>query len=261
VAILVTNDDGIDGPGLHALARAVHAAGHDVVVAAPDRNMSGAGASVGHLGQDSRIGLRPVPLPDLDVPAYAVDGPPGLIVLLARLGGLGEGITGVASGINPGWNTGRSVLHSGTVGAVLTGAQGGWSGVAVSSGDQPTHWDTAADLAVAALDWVLAEPPGTVVNLNVPDLPRHLLKGVEWGRLGNPPAVKTSIVGDGEGFVRLNLEVADEPDGGSGPDEHTDTGLVQRGFVSATLLHSVSEAPRRPIHDHLRGHPAAGPAQ
>ncbi|HEX6419956.1 MAG TPA: 5'/3'-nucleotidase SurE [Acidimicrobiales bacterium] len=131
--VLVTNDDGVESVGLHALVRALVGSGCDVVVAAPDRDMSGSGAAIGQIHMDEHIDAKPVDLPGLEgVPAYAVDGPPGLCVLAARLGGFGAVPDLVVSGINPGCNTGRAVLHSGTVGAALTAANFGCKGIAVS---------------------------------------------------------------------------------------------------------------------------------
>jgi 5'-nucleotidase len=63
VQILVTNDDGIGAPGLLPLARAVVAAGHDVVVAAPRDDRSGSGAALGRLHVDDTIELDTVELP------------------------------------------------------------------------------------------------------------------------------------------------------------------------------------------------------
>jgi 5'-nucleotidase len=131
--VLVTNDDGVASPGLHALARALVDDGHDVVVVAPDREMSGSAAAIGQVHIDEGIDAERVDLPRLDgVPAYAVAGPPGLCVLTARLGGFGDPPDLIVSGINPGCNTGRAVLHSGTVGAALTAANFGCRGLAVS---------------------------------------------------------------------------------------------------------------------------------
>jgi 5'-nucleotidase len=131
--VLVTNDDGVASPGLHALARALVDDGHDVIVVAPDREMSGSAAAIGQVHLEEGIDAERVDLPRLDgVPAYAVSGPPGLCVLTARLGGFGDPPDLVVSGINPGCNTGRAVLHSGTVGAALTAANFGCRGLAVS---------------------------------------------------------------------------------------------------------------------------------
>jgi 5'-nucleotidase len=131
--VLVTNDDGVGSAGLHALARALVDDGHDVVVVAPDREMSGSSAAIGQVHIEEGIDAERVDLPRLEgVPAYAVAGPPGLCVLTARLGGFGDPPELVVSGINPGCNTGRAVLHSGTVGAALTAANFGGRGLAVS---------------------------------------------------------------------------------------------------------------------------------
>src|SRR5215510_14966407 len=158
--ILVTNDDGVESPGLHALVRALVADGCDLVVAAPDRDMSGSGAAIGQFHVDQHIDAAPVELPGLaGVTAYAVGGPPGLCVLAARLGGFGPAPDMVVSGINPGCNTGRSILHSGTVGAALTGANFGVRGLAVSIDvidGGPHHWETAAEVAATAARWLAA---------------------------------------------------------------------------------------------------------
>lgn len=131
--VLVTNDDGVESPGLAPLVRAVVQQGHEVVVVAPDRDMSGSAAAIGQIHVDQGVEATPVELEGLaGVPAHAVDGPPGLCVLAARLGGFGDPPELVVSGINPGCNTGRAVLHSGTVGAALTAANFGCRGLAVS---------------------------------------------------------------------------------------------------------------------------------
>ena len=105
--VLVTNDDGITAPGLAALAAAVDAVGHDVVVAAPSRDHSGASAAIGPLGGADGVEVSPVELEGLPgVPAYAVDAPPALAVMIARLGAFGDSPSVVVSGINPGPNTG-----------------------------------------------------------------------------------------------------------------------------------------------------------
>ena len=116
--VLVTNDDGIAAPGLAALAAAVAALGHDVVVAAPATDHSGASSAIGPMGGPDGVAVTPVELDAVpDVPAFAVDAPPALIVIIGRLGAFGDAPDVVVSGINPGPNTGRSTLHSGTVGA------------------------------------------------------------------------------------------------------------------------------------------------
>ena len=145
--ILVTNDDGVDSPGIQALAAALVADGHDVFVVAPTDDRSGAGASIGRM-----FGTGPPPvertrwdeLPDL--PVHAIDAPPAMAVFATCLGAFGDLPDLIASGINPGANTGHLVLHSGTVGAALTGAGYDIPGVAVSidwSAEREYHWDVA----------------------------------------------------------------------------------------------------------------------
>lgn len=183
--VLVTNDDGVGAPGLLVLAQALAAAGHDIVVAAPLADNSGASAAIGPVHLTGGVTFRHVELEGLpDVDAYGLDGPPALAVLAARLEGFGPAPDVVVSGINPGNNTGRAVLHSGTVGAALTAANFGLSGVAVSVGSSdPVHFDTAAPVAVAALRWLRTAPVGTVLNVNVPGLPLAELAGVAEARL------------------------------------------------------------------------------
>src|SRR5688500_8313189 len=142
--ILVTNDDGIHAAGLGVLARRLVAEGYDVLVAAPlgDRSGSGAASGPGHRGEG--LAVEDVRLEGLaGIPCCGREGPPALAVRTGRLGACGEPPEVVVSGINPGANTGRSVLHSGTVGAALTAANFGISGLAVSAGvSDPMHWDT-----------------------------------------------------------------------------------------------------------------------
>src|SRR6266508_1670747 len=74
--ILVTNDDGVASPGLHALAAAIVDAGYDTIVVAPSSDMSGAGASIGKLHADEHIDAAKVDLPGVEgVPTFALDGP------------------------------------------------------------------------------------------------------------------------------------------------------------------------------------------
>src|SRR3954449_721262 len=140
--ILVTNDDGVDCVGIHVLARRLGALG-DVVVAAPDREYSGAGAALGTLHlirpEVRRVTIDGVP------EAWSVTGPPALCVMFARLGVFGAPFDLVVSGINPGANSGRAIYHSGTVGAALTARNGGVSGVAISQ--------AVADVGVEGQGW------------------------------------------------------------------------------------------------------------
>jgi len=90
VRVLVTNDDGVFAPGIASLALAVASDGHDVIVAAPSGECSGAGAALGPLHLTGKIAYSTVILAGLEqIPVRAVDGPPALAVLSACLGGFG----------------------------------------------------------------------------------------------------------------------------------------------------------------------------
>lgn len=259
--ILVTNDDGIDSIGLHVLARHMTAHG-DVVVAAPDREYSGAGAALGalHLIQPEvrEVSMEGVP------EAWAVTGPPGLCVMFSRLGAFGEPFDLVVSGINPGANVGRSIYHSGTIGACLTGRNGGISGVAVSQAvsgfgvegqgwdemlvDQ--QWEAAAEVADAVVGSLVGALPAdpVVVNLNVPNLPVDQMKGWRHTEIGTlPPRAMASaelepIAGHERAYqVRMSWgEEVPLPEG-------TDGGTVERDEVSITYLSRILPEPRHDL--------------
>jgi 5'/3'-nucleotidase len=257
--VLITNDDGVRSPGLHALAGAVAEAGYEVVVVAPNSDLSGAGASIGKIHADMHIDAQPVELPGCDgIPAYAVDGPPGLCVMASRLGAFGEAPEMVVSGINPGCNTGRAILHSGTVGAVLTAANFGLRGVAVSIDawgwkvDGPTvHWASAAALGAAATNWLVDAAQGTVLNVNVPNLPVAELQGARWATMAELGTVRSAVVepqsDNGRFQMELRLTGQELPPG-------SDTALVKDGYVAVTALTGIQAAPQIDVD------PIVGPA-
>src|SRR5258706_11856095 len=88
--ILVTNDDGIDSPGLHVLAAMAVRAGHDVTVAAPAREASGSSASLTAVDRDGRIAMEERVVPGLaGAPCFAVSASPAFIALIATRGAFG----------------------------------------------------------------------------------------------------------------------------------------------------------------------------
>ena len=247
--ILVTNDDGIDSVGLHELARAMTGFGH-VVIVAPDREFSGASAAVGALHEFHPIVTRREVSGVPEV--WTLNGPPALCVLYARLGLFGEPFDLVVSGINPGANVGRSVYHSGTIGACLTARNGGMSGVAVSQavtgwgvegqgwGDviKLQKWHVAAEVARVFVAELVADLPATpvVVNVNVPNCELADIRGWERTQVGLEPP---------RAIVRAELVATDAPDvfevdvAYGDPIElplHTDGGAVEAGLVAVTYL-------------------------
>jgi 5'-nucleotidase len=198
--VLITNDDGVDSVGIQILAAAIASTGeHEVIVVAPADDRSGTGAALGSFSP-SAGGLQAsaVTLPEApDVEAWALEGTPAMCVLAAALGGFGERPELVVSGINAGLNTGRAVLHSGTVGAALTGQNFGLSGLAVSTAlNDPWHWDTAAAYAVEVLPLLIDAPARSVLNLNVPALPYSEVRGIRWARLAPFGETRAAFVAD-----------------------------------------------------------------
>jgi 5'-nucleotidase len=243
VRVLVTNDDGVSSPGIAALAGALFEAGHDVVVAAPLDDRSGSGAGIGPMHLNDHILVESAEIRDLPrLHAFGVEGPPALAVMAARLGAFGEPPVLVVSGINPGCNTGRSVLHSGTVGAALTAANFGISALAVSIdvGDH-YHFETAAELAVAITAWLANQPPRTVINLNVPNVPLEEIRGVRPARLAPFGTVRAAIVEHRRGRLQLEMRATGVE---LAPD--TDTAVVTAGFAAVTSLAGIREDPDGP---------------
>ena len=234
--LLVTNDDGVRAPGIAVLAAAMADAGHDVVVAGPLTDRSGAGAGIGPVHMGEGLDLVEVQLDEVtEVRVVGLDGPPALAVMAARLGAFGDPPDAVVSGINPGCNTGRSVLHSGTVGAALTAANFGVSGLAVSLDiSEPMHWETAAVLAVRAADWLASAPERTVLNLNVPARPLEQLAGIRRARLAPFGTVRTAIAEQRDGRIQLELR-----DTGLELEPDTDTALIGAGYATITPLFGI----------------------
>ncbi len=236
--ILVTNDDGIDSPGLHALAQRMTALG-EVIVFAPSSEFSGAGAAIGHLSEgvpEVHTVTRPE-MPDV-ASVHHLAGPPALASLLACQGLFGAPPDVVVSGINPGWNVGWSVLFSGTVGACLTARVCGVSGIAVSqrrTTDGPQRWGGAADLVAELVPEILDRPADDPVvwSVNVPNTERDGIKGVSRAALADrlPYGLHSArLTGRTVSFER-NDDVDLSTD--------IDTGVVMAGYASLTELMPV----------------------
>lgn len=179
--ILVTNDDGIREPGLVAVAGDLARAGHEVHVLGPTRERSGSSAGFATVVDGARIPFEAIELDGLPgIIAQAIDAPPALAVKAACAGALGWKPDLVVSGVNPGFNTGRMVLHSGTVGAALTAASHNVPSLAVSTSEaDTTGFATAAALATWIVDLAGTESlPAAALNLNVPARPLADLEGI-----------------------------------------------------------------------------------
>ena len=251
---LITNDDGIDSPGLRVLAEVAIEAGFEVVVAAPMHEASGASASITAVEEDGQFVVEPRTLAGLEdaCAVLAVGGLPAFIALTGMRGAFGPAPDIVLSGINNGPNTGYAVLHSGTVGAALTASTFGARAMAVSlnvrtrtvsgagvpaSALASPCWDTAAHFARRTLPTLLDSEPGAVFNINAPNIPLEKVRGFEPARLARFGAVQTNVAERGEGYVKVALaEIDAEYEPG------TDAAFLAAGYASITALQAVCEA-------------------
>ncbi len=234
--ILVTNDDGVQAPGLLALAQAMRELGN-VTVFAPDKNWSASG----HVKTLERpLRAKETTLAD-GTSAFTTDGAPSDCVALALLGLIKEPIDIVVSGVNPHANIGHDVTYSGTVTAAMEAVISGVRGVAISL-DSPEGHKGALDYSTSA--WVGKQvvhqvmndglPEGVVVNVNVPYLKQNELKGFMITRQG------LRVYRD---LLDSRLDPRGKPYywiGGDAPsgvvEEGTDFGALHAGYVSITPL-------------------------
>ncbi len=179
-SILVSNDDGVDAPGIRVLAEELAALG-EVDVVAPDRERSAASHSL-----TLQVPLRARRIQDHIV---GVDGTPTDCVMLAIKNLLARPPDLVVSGINRGANMGDDLTYSGTVAAAMEGTLLGVPSMAVSL-DRPKDgpYDyRAAGMVARELAAVVLErglPQGTLLNINVPHVPVDEIRGIRITRQG-----------------------------------------------------------------------------
>ncbi len=170
--ILVTNDDGIESLGLASLAQALSAIG-EVWIVAPDRERT----AVAHA-----VTLhKPLRLHRVAPRTFSVNGTPVDCVNLAVLKIMPKPPSILVSGINKGVNLGDDVMYSGTVSAAMEGTILGVPSVAVSQEGQRTfRFAVGATYAARVVRLALEDglPDETLLNINIPDRPRRLIKGV-----------------------------------------------------------------------------------
>ncbi len=234
--ILVTNDDGVQAPGLLALAQELRKLGR-VTVVAPDHNWSASG----HVKtMDRPLRVRETSLADGSA-AFMSDGAPSDCVAVSLLGLVKEDIDLVVSGINPNANIGHDVTYSGTVTAAMEAVIGGVKGIAISL-NAPERFKGQLDYATAAsaarrvAEKVMADglPEGVILNINVPYLKENELKGTMITRQGlrvYRDALDQRIDPRGHPYYWIGGEAptaVDEPG--------TDFGALSAGYISITPL-------------------------
>ncbi|MBL8674724.1 MAG: 5'/3'-nucleotidase SurE [Rhodospirillales bacterium] len=247
VRILVTNDDGINAPGLEALGEIAHALSDDVWIVAPEANQSGAGHS---LSLSTPIRAR-----EVNERKFAIEGTPTDCVLFGVRHLLrGREPTLVLSGVNRGANMADDVTYSGTIAGAMEGCLLGFRSIAMSqvyTAPHPVKWATATHHGPDVIRKVLSVewPRECLLNVNFPDVVASSVTGVVATRQGK------------RGFGGGVEERAD-PRGGAyywivyRPDEPlttegNDIGAVRAGAVSVTPLHLdlTHESMRRRLRD------------
>lgn len=174
--LLLVNDDGIDSPSLHLLARAAKARGHHVLISAPSTQQS---AKSHCFTIATPLIARPREVDDADE-AWAVDGTPADCARLGLMALPQEPIDLVISGINVGYNAGLATFVSGTVGAAREAAFQGVPAMAASAAPDvpPATLNLFAEWVVTVAEKLVhyPRPELSVCNVNVPPVPVHALK-------------------------------------------------------------------------------------
>ncbi len=229
--ILLTNDDGIEAPGLRALAASVPA-GMAVRIAAPANEKSACSHSIS-LSQKLRVESE---IRD-GIPHHTVHGTPADCVKFA-LSELRDFVPDlILSGINQGANTGVSVYYSGTISAAREGIINRIPSVAISlcsktSRDYLACMEIACQTAEAYAAGTI--PPGVFLNINVPALPKDQIKGVKITKQAASRFIEEFIpekVHDGKAVYRLAGEIELYESDGTSDEE-----AVNDGYISITPL-------------------------
>lgn len=234
--ILVTNDDGVNAPGLFVLVQEMRKLGK-VSVLAPDRNWSGGG----HVKTlDRALRVKEVRLAD-GTQAFASDGAPSDCVSLAMLGYIKEPVDIVVSGINAGANLGHDVTYSGTITAAMEAVIAGVPGIAVSLETMDEHigeidYGPAAHAAARVVQQVIENGLAheILLNVNVPFLPDDKIRGVILTHQGlrvYHSKLDERIDPRHKPYYWIG---GDAPTGV--PERGTDVGALAEGFVSVTPL-------------------------
>ena len=226
--LLLTNDDGIEAPGLQALAKTLEKE-HEILVAAPASEKSASSHSIS-LGQDLVIEER--------APRrFAIHGTPVDCVkfALSELKDFQPDL--LVSGINPAPNTGVSVYYSGTISAAREGLINRVPAVAISVADKKvTDFSFACAFSVLLVEAFRDKvfPPGTLLNVNIPDLPESEIKGVKIARQAPSRFIEEFVLENHTGNRRIyslagEIQIFD-------PDGTTDVEVVSDGFIAITPL-------------------------
>lgn len=257
--ILVTNDDGVESPGIVRLAEALRELG-DVTMVAPDGDRSAISHRV-TFGEPVEI----APVVGRSVPTFSCSGTPADCVVL----GAYEACDGfpdlLVSGINLGANLGDDINYSGTVAAAIEASVIGIPSIAISLAlrwgrdDAVSHFETASTLVLRLVrEWRTRLPQTSFLNVNVPNVPPERVRGIRVTRQGRKRYEERLLrlpSDEGAAVFRISGRFDFQTAG-----EGTDLEAVRDGYASVTpisidrtdeallpLLRSELEAPTPPV--------------
>ena len=247
--ILITNDDGVQSEGIHALAAALRALGQ-VTIVAPVEEAS----AIGH----ALTLRRPLRIERRAEGTYAVDGTPTDCVNLALTHVLEARPDLVVSGINKGWNVGDDVTYSGTVSGALEGALLGFQAIAVSTEnhDNAFAFGPAADAALALAAAVLERPMPrfTLLNLNLPHRPHRGFRVTVQAQRNHVTTVTEHRDPRNRAYYWLGEGLNEWQ-----PHDRSDYQAVRDGYASITPLQADMTA--RAALTYVEGLPVVGAAE
>ncbi|MBI3998630.1 MAG: 5'/3'-nucleotidase SurE [Armatimonadetes bacterium] len=232
--VLLTNDDGINSPGLRALAE-TFAAHHETAVVAPEHERSATGHAI-TLHKPLRAIRYPAYPPG--IVAWSTNGTPADCVVLGVGELLGYRPDVIVSGVNVGPNLGLDLTYSGTVSGAMEGAILGIPSLAVSvTSFVDVRFDVAARFAESLARLMVAHrlPDDVLINVNVPNLPAERLKGIAFTRQSNRRYLsRLEKRTDPRGRSYYWLTGEREP---TNDQEGTDGWAVANGYISVTPIH------------------------
>lgn len=234
--ILITNDDGIDSPGLYALIDALKDE-YDLYVAAPTSQRSAFSHSVTYFYQHNAAYRQEI---EGVKGAYAIDGTPADCTYYAINGLFGIRIDLVISGVNIGRNMASDVIYSGTVAAAGEALIQRLPGIAVSlcsfSGNDFT---VSAKIVKKIIPLYMNMPDHNtfILNVNVPDLPAEQIRGIRVTELHDHVDYSRPVrIEEKDGVLYLSIE-DDMKDSVSTRKRISDVEAVEAGYISVTPLH------------------------
>lgn len=230
--VLLSNDDGIDAPGMAILERIAHTIANDVWIVAPAQDRSGVSNS---------LSLRePVRIIKRDNKKYAVYGTPADCIAFAIHQVMADTPPDlVLSGVNYGSNIGFETLLSGTVGAAMTGMLHGIPAVAMSQDKSSgkINWDTALTHAPNVLRKLLSTSweSDVCLSINFPDIYHTEVKGIKITAQGMGTVKGISVVPtndpDGEDYYWIRIRHGEQND-----PSYCEITAVENGYISITPL-------------------------